>query len=162
MKKIVGVMGPGVQQATEANLALAEQIGRLIAERGWVLLCGGMFGTMEASAKGAKEAGGLTVGIGPTRDKSELNRYLDLPLLTSMHAGRNYMNVISSDALVFVTVGSPGTLSELAFAIQMGVPSVIIGGSEKLRAYIEECEAENVKFFEEIDGVGKFLDKTLQ
>lgn len=156
MKKIVGVMGPGQNEASPEDNEYAYQIGKIVAENEAVLLCGGMSGTMEASAKGAQESGGLTVGIGPSRDKAEMNRYLDIPLLTSMHAGRNYMNVISSDILIFVSVGSPGTLSELAYAIQMKVPSIVIRGSEKLKAYIAEFANGSVTF---VDSLEELEDK---
>lgn len=68
MKKIVGVMGPGKNHATSEDTKCAYEVGKLVASYDAVLLCGGMYGTMEASAQGAQEAGGLTVGIGPTRE----------------------------------------------------------------------------------------------
>jgi len=158
MKQIIGVMGPGAKEATTEDLACAYEVGKLVASTGAVLLCGGMKGTMEGSAKGAQEAGGLTIGIGPTRDKADMNPYIDLPLLTSMHAGRNYMNVISSDILIFVSVGSPGTLSELAYAIQMRIPSIIIRGAENLQTYVAELNADQVWFVESIDELNSRLE----
>lgn len=146
MKKIIGVMGPGEKEATKDDLDIAYQAGQLVANLEAVLLCGGMKGTMEATAKGAQAAGGLTIGIGPTREKSDMNPYIDIPLLTSMHAGRNYMNILSSDMLIFVSVGSPGTLSELAYAIQLKKTSIIIRGSQKLRDFVSELDAPNVYF----------------
>lgn len=146
-------MGPGKQEATEADLACAFEVGKIVAELGATLLCGGMSGTMEASARGAKESGGLTVGIGPTGDKADMNPHIDLPLLTNMHAGRNYMNVISSDVMVFVTIGSPGTLSELAHAIQAKMPSIVIGGSAAVKVVAAELSAENVSFVDTVEEV---------
>jgi uncharacterized protein (TIGR00725 family) len=160
MKKIIGVMGPGEKQSTKEDTECAFQIGKIVAKTGAVLLCGGMSGTMEASAQGAKEAGGLTVGIGPTKDKADMNPYIDIPLLTNMSAGRNYMNAISSDILIFVSVGSPGTLSELAFAIQMEVPSIVIRGSEKLKSYISEF-TEDVIFVDSIEELESKLNDLL-
>lgn len=159
MKKIIGVMGPGEKEATKKDLDFAFEIGKLVAETNSVLLCGGMSGVMEASAKGAREKGGTTIGIGPTGDKQDMNKYIDILLLTNMHAGRNYMNIISSDALVFVSVASPGTLSELAFAIQTEKPSVVINGSEKLKKCIEEFSAINVLFVDTVEQVAVFLKK---
>ncbi len=155
-------MGPGKEQATQEDIDCAFEIGKLVAKTDSVLLCGGMSGTMEASAKGAQKVGGLTVGIGPTKDKQDMNKHLDIPLLTSMHAGRNFMNVISSDVLVFVSVGSPGTLSELAFAIQTGKPSIVIRGSEKLKSYIVELSSESVTFVDSLDELDKKLKKLLR
>lgn len=146
MKKIIGVMGPGEQQSSQEDLKYAYEIGKMVAKSGAVLLCGGMTGVMEYSAKGAQEAGGLTIGIGPTKDKKDMNKYLDIPILTGMHAGRNYMNILSSDFVIFIGVGSPGTLSELAFAIQLEKPVVIINGSKKLQDYIEEFKSPSVYF----------------
>ena len=161
MKKIIGVMGPGKKQASQKDIEDAYKIGKIVAGLDAVLLCGGMSGVMEACAKGAQEAGGLTLGIGPTADKQDMNNYLDIPLLTGMHAGRNYMNVISSDVLVFVSVGSPGTLSELAFAIQVEKPSVVINGSEKLKEYIKEISGTQIIFVDTTNEIKQYLEKML-
>lgn len=146
MKKIIGVMGPGAKQATQEDLKLAFEVGKAIGEGGAVLLCGAMKGVMEASAQGAKSVGGTTVGIGPVVDKAEINEYIDIPVMTGMGAGRNYQNVISSDLLVFVSVGSPGTLSELAYAIQMEKPSLVINASPELQAYVKTLDTNVVSF----------------
>lgn len=161
MKKIVGVMGPGEKQATAEDLSCAFEVGKIVGQSGAALLCGGMKGTMTESARGAKEVDGTTIGIGPTGDKADMNKYIDYPLLTSMHAGRNYMNIISSDVLVFVSVGSPGTLSELAYAIQMERPSIIIRGSDKLMAYINEMEPENLTFVDTLEELNIKLTELL-
>ena len=143
------------------DLSCAFEVGKIVGQSGATLLCGGMKGTMAESARGAKEVDGVTIGIGPTRDKSDMNEYIDYPLLTSMHAGRNYMNIISSDVLIFVSVGSPGTLSELAYAIQMERPSIIIRGSEKLKEYVEEMKAENVTFVDSLEELETKLKELL-
>ncbi len=90
-----------------------------------------------------------------------MNDHIELRLLTNMHAGRNYMNIISSDVLVFVSVGSPGTLSELAHAIQMKKPSLIIRGTEKLQAYVEELTADTVEFIDTLERLSERLNKLL-
>ncbi len=153
MKKIVGVMGPGQKQASEKDLELAYEVGKLVGESGAVLLCGAMTGVMELSAKGAKEVGGITLGIGPVSDKAEINSFIDIPVMTGMGPARNFMNIISSDILIFISVGSPGTLSELAFAIQMNKQSFVINGSEKLKSYIEELDSNNVTFIESLEEI---------
>ena len=154
-------MGPGAVQATGADLTCAYEVGKVGGASGAALLCGGMTGTMEASARGAKEAGGVTIGVGPTGNKADMNPYIDYPLLTNMHAARNYMNVISSDILIFVSVRSPGTLSELAHAIQMQKPSIVVQGSENLQAYIAELEAERVSFVGSADALSTQLKQLL-
>lgn len=154
-------MGPGSQQATESDLETAEQVGALIAKGGAAVLTGGMSGVMESAAKGAKVAGGITIGIGPLAEKTKLNQSIDLRLATNMGPGRNYINAISSDALVFVSVNSPGTLSELAHAIQAGVPSAVISGSKNLQVYLEELGAPEVTFVDSISEVDTFIAKHL-
>ena len=153
MKRIVGVMGPGQAQSSEKDLALAYEAGTLIAASGSVLLCGAMTGVMELCAKGAQEAGGLTLGIGPVTDKTELNPYIDIPVMTGMGPARNFMNIISSDIVIFIGVGSPGTLSELAFAIQMKKESFVINGSVRLKDYITELGSSNVTFVDSLEEI---------
>lgn len=162
MKKIVGVMGPGAKDAAEESLKDAYEVGRMVAELGATLLCGGMTGVMEESARGARDAGGLTVGIGPVDAKTEMNPYIDVPLVTNMGPGRNYMNIISSDVLVFVTVGSPGTLSELAYAIQARKPSAVVGASGAVRTLVQELGGDTVSFIETLVELREWLAKSLK
>lgn len=162
MKKIIGVMGAGHELATKEDLEWAYEIGKIIGATEAVLLCGGMSGTMEACAKGAQEAGGLTVGIGPTREKQEMNRYIDIPLLTGMHAGRNYMNVLSSDILIFVGIKSPGTLSELAFAIQLEKPMLMVQYTDTLKTYLEELASKKIIFIDNLEDLKQHLAKLLE
>lgn len=90
-----------------------------------------------------------------------MNQYIDIPLLTGMHAGRNFMNIISSDVVIFVSIGSPGTLSELAFAIQMERPSIVMHGSEKLKSYIDEILNGVVMFADSLSELETNLKKLL-
>jgi uncharacterized protein (TIGR00725 family) len=113
---IVGVMGGG--SATEADIRQAYRLGRLIAENGWILLNGGRrSGIMAASARGAAEAGGLTVGILPDDHKGQMAEHIQIPILTGMGSARNYINVLSSDVVV-ACPGGAGTLSEIALALK--------------------------------------------
>ncbi len=123
-RTIVGVMGGS--QVDEATAAGARELGKLIAENGWVLLSGGRpTGVMQASVTGASEAGGLTVGVLFDDDPSEAARGLDLVLPTGMGAGRNIINVLSSDVVVACR-GSGGTLSEIALALRFERPVVLL------------------------------------
>ncbi len=106
--------------------ALARHIGREIARRGAVLVCGGRGGVMEAACAGAKEGGGLTVGILPGRDRHEANRYVDVPIATGLGEARNAIVVGTSDAVVALS-GGYGTLSEIGLALKMGRPVVGLG-----------------------------------
>jgi uncharacterized protein (TIGR00725 family) len=125
-RTVVGVVGLGAEDAEAA--ALAEEVGRLVAEAGAVLLCGGRGGVMAAAARGAKGAGGLVVGVLPGRDAEESapNAYVDVAIFTGMSDARNWINACSSDAIVAVS-GGYGTLSEIAFAMILGRPVVLLG-----------------------------------
>lgn len=94
--------------------------GALIAREGWVLLCGGCpWGVMEASARSAREQGGLTVGILPGCTAAEASAYIDIPILTNMGNARNCINVLSSNVVVALP-GQAGTISEIALALKNG------------------------------------------
>jgi hypothetical protein len=117
----IGVIGAGECSAKVKKLA--EEVGREIARRGAILVCGGLGGVMEAAAKGAKEAGGLTIGILPGFKTDEANPYIDVAVVTGMSYARNVIVVRSSDALIALE-GRYGTLSEIAFALQLHKPIV--------------------------------------
>jgi len=117
----IGVIGSG--ECSLKMKKLAEEVGREIARRGATLVCGGLGGVMEAAAKGAKEAGGLTVGILPGFHSGEANPYIDVVVVTGMSYARNIIVVRSSDALIAIE-GKYGTLSEIAFALQLHKPIV--------------------------------------
>ncbi|MDZ7344463.1 MAG: TIGR00725 family protein [candidate division KSB1 bacterium] len=102
---------------------LARQVGREIARTGAMLICGGLFGVMEAACRGAKEAGGTTIGILPGRDKTEANDFVDIPIVTGLNDARNVIIARSADGVIAVD-GEYGTLSEIAFALKFGKPVV--------------------------------------
>ena len=114
---IVGVIGGG--QTSKEIGELAKDVGRRIAESGAVLLCGGRGGVMEMACKGAREAGGLTVGILPTADPDDANPYVDVRIPTGMGFARNAIIAVASDALIAIG-GRYGTLSEIAHALNLG------------------------------------------
>ncbi|NLT65270.1 MAG: TIGR00725 family protein [Acidobacteria bacterium] len=120
-KPRIGVVGPGScpQEISE----LAYRVGHGLAAAGAILICGGRGGVMEAAAKGAKEAGGITVGILPGDSPSEANPYIDIPIVTGLGNARNVINVLTSQAIIAVC-GEYGTLSEIAFAMKCGIPIV--------------------------------------
>jgi uncharacterized protein (TIGR00725 family) len=109
----------GHARATPGECEDACAAGRLIAEHGAVLLCGGLGGVMEAACRGAKEAGGTTVGILPGTDGG--NPYLGITIRTGLGHARNVLVVLSADAVIAVG-GSHGTLSEIAIALKTGRP----------------------------------------
>ncbi|GMR12472.1 MAG: hypothetical protein BMS9Abin29_0661 [Gemmatimonadota bacterium] len=120
----IAVIGAG--DATSEDVACAESVGRLIGERGGVLICGGLGGVMEAAARGCALAGGLTIGILPGREAAGANTWIRLPLATAMGEGRNVLVVRSAEAVIAVG-GSWGTLSEIALARKIGRPVVLLG-----------------------------------
>lgn len=115
----IGVIGGSSCTSRQAEMAF--RVGELIALRGGILVCGGMGGVMEAACRGAKENGGITVGILPGASAREGNRHLTIPVVTGMGYARNALVVMSSQAIVAIG-GKYGTLSELAYASQFGVP----------------------------------------
>lgn len=124
-RPVIGVMG-GANVSDEV-LHTARELGRLIAEQGWVLLNGGRnAGVMAASAAGAKEAGGTVIGILPDRDTSAAAPDLDFAVVTGLGDGRNVINVLSSN-VVIACQGGAGTVSEIALALKNGRPVILMG-----------------------------------
>jgi uncharacterized protein (TIGR00725 family) len=118
------VVGPG---SAEPRLAQeAEGVGRELARRGAVVVCGGLGGVMEAACRGAKEAGGSTVGILPGLDRHDANPFVDVALPTGLGEARNALVARSADAVIAVG-GEFGTLSEIALALKAGTPVVGLG-----------------------------------
>ncbi|MBF6333862.1 LOG family protein [Nocardia transvalensis] len=122
----VAVCGP--RECTAADAANARAVGRLLAEAGATVLCGGGTGVMAAVAEGASRAGGLVIGVRPDTDRSAACAGLSAVLYTNMGEARNAILIESSDAVIIVG-GSWGTLSELALAHRRGgIPVVSLGG----------------------------------
>ncbi|KOX96189.1 MULTISPECIES: TIGR00725 family protein [Halorubrum] len=101
--------------------AVAEALGERLAERGHVVVCGGLGGVMEAVCRGARAAGGETIGILPTDDRADANRHVTTPIATGMGHARNALVVMNGDAAVAVD-GAGGTLSEIGLALAQGRP----------------------------------------
>jgi len=121
MNTIIGVIG--TSEASTEEYQTAEEVGREIARRKGILVCGGLGGVMEASCRGAKSEGGLTIGIIPGSSKKEANPYVDIPIVTGISEARNIIIVRSSNAIIAIG-GSFGTLSEIAFALKLEIPVV--------------------------------------
>lgn len=109
----------GGHKCSEEIYSLAQETGKLIAKKGWILICGGLSGVMEAACKGAKEEGGLTVGILPGYDGRQANNYLDVKIPTGLGYARNILVVRACDVIIAID-GEYGTLSEIAFAFSEG------------------------------------------
>ena len=120
-KTIIGVIGAG--SCGEEISSIAYEVGRLIALNGGILVTGGLGGVMEAASRGAKEAGGLTVGILPGVSREEANPYVDIPVVTGMSHARNVIVVRSAQSVIAIS-GEYGTLSEIAIALKLGKPVI--------------------------------------
>jgi uncharacterized protein (TIGR00725 family) len=136
-KRCISVIGSSA--ATEEEFRNALEVGREIAKRGAVLVCGGLTGVMEAAAKGAKEAGGLTVGVIPGESPSSANPYIDVIIPTGFGVARNVLVVASGDAVIAIG-GKLGTLSEIAVAFLKGKPVIGLGTWELERERAEGNE----------------------
>jgi uncharacterized protein (TIGR00725 family) len=111
----------GGSTVTDEQYDLAREVGRVLGERGHEVVCGGLTGVMEAVCCGASAAGGHTIGILPGDARAAANEYVDTPIATGIGYARNVLVVQNGDAVVAVD-GSTGTLSELAFALDLGRP----------------------------------------
>jgi uncharacterized protein (TIGR00725 family) len=120
----VAVAGPGAASPEEA--AAAEAVGRGLAQAGAVVVCGGLGGVMEAACRGARAAGGLTVGLLPGADRAGANRWVEVAIPTGLGEARNALVVRAADAVIAVG-GGWGTLSEIAFAMKAGKPVIGLG-----------------------------------
>lgn len=117
--KIVAVIGGGECDTKIAKLAY--EVGKNLAEKGYTLVCGGLGGVMEFASKGAFENGGTTIGILPSEDTKTANPYIKIPIATGMGIGRNIVIIRTAQVVVAID-GKFGTLSEIAFALQLGKP----------------------------------------
>src|SRR4051794_33923043 len=124
MSAYVAVVGAG--EASEDERRDAEEVGRKLAEAGAVVLCGGLGGVMAAACRGAKGAGGTTVGILPGSDRAAANPHVDVAIATGLGEMRNGLVVRAADALIAVG-GEFGTLSEIALGLKAGKPVVGLG-----------------------------------
>jgi uncharacterized protein (TIGR00725 family) len=155
----IGVIGKNEQNANDpvsaATMQLAHEIGRLIAAKGGVVVTGGLGGVMSAASRGAKEAGGLTIGFLPSMDRDSANEFVDVVFPTGLGRARNLLTARGCDSIVMIG-GGCGTLNELTIAYADGRPVVILRGSggwsDKLepvlydRQYMDERKTVPIQF----------------
>ena len=120
-RRLVAVCGESDPQTSLSDLAF--ELGRGIAERDAVLICGGLTGVMEHAARGARAAGGLTIGLLPGDDTNEANPYIDVAIATGLAHARNAILALTADGVV-VLGGGLGTLSEVALALRNRRPTI--------------------------------------
>ncbi len=136
LREPIGVIGP--RAASDSQLSNAEAIGAGLARMGLPVICGGRQGVMEAAAKGAADAGGISVGLLPEPDAREANRYLTVAIATGIGEARNAL--IARAAFCLIAIGdSYGTLSEVALGLQFGKCVFGLDGAARLEG-IRHCD----------------------
>lgn len=140
---MIGVMGPGAG-ASETDRKNAYELGKLIAQEGWVLLTGGRnTGVMDAANLGAKAANGFTVGILPTDSDRNISDAVDIAIITDMGSARNNINVLSSDVVIACGMGI-GTASEVALALKGNKKVVLLSDNQESQLFFKSLAAENL------------------
>lgn len=147
---VIGVMGAG-EMATSEDINLAYQLGESIAKNNWVLLTGGRkAGVMDAASRGAKSAGGLTIGILPSKDKANMSEAMDIPIITDMGNARNNINVLSSNVVVTCGIGL-GTASEIALALKNNKPVILLNSTKLTYQFFASLAGDKVLLAKNIE-----------
>lgn len=147
---IIGVMGPG-ENATPDENELAYDLGRAIAQNGWITLTGGRsFGVMDASLKGAAEEGGITIGILPGDSDKNSSENAQIKIITSMGSGRNYISVLSSHVIVVLGMAA-GTASEVALALKSRKKVILLNQDEITIRFFKNLGSYNVIVTKTVD-----------
>lgn len=131
----------GGSQCSAKDYALGEEVGRRLAEKNISVICGGLSGIMEAACKGASKAGGVTIGILPGDDPSDANPFVTIPIATGMGIARNIIIVRSADVCIAID-GQYGTLSEIAYALQLQKSVITLSSWNQISGTIRASTAE--------------------
>ena len=159
MKTVIGIMGPG--KASEDDLVNAYEIGKYCAGKGYAVLTGGLnIGVMNEALKGAKENGGITVGVLPTDDRTQFSEYIDIPIITTMLAGRNIINILSSDIIVACGMAS-GTSSEVSLAIKPGKKVILVNAYEEANVFYKKLAGDQIFVVKDYKEAIKVLNELL-
>jgi hypothetical protein len=158
-KAIIGVMGP----ATITSKKTADDaftLGKLIAEKGWILLTGGSAdGVMDAVNRGAKEHSGLTVGIIKNKE-SKISKFIDIPIITDINDARNNVNVLSSDIVVACGTGL-GTTSEIVLALKHGKTVILLNQSSEGLLFFKSLKEQNLHIVKTVQQAIDIIEKNL-
>ena len=143
-RPVIAIVGSGKE--TEPAISNARDLGRFIAEKGWILISGGRdAGVMKAANEGAKQAkDSLTIGILPSRE-ADISVSVDVAIVTDTGQARNNVIVLSADVVIACGVDGAGTASEVSLAIKNGKPVVILGASEEARQFFAQIGMERVR-----------------
>lgn len=147
-------MGPG-ENATPDENDMAYDLGKAIAQNGWITLTGGRsFGVMDASLKGASEVGGMTIGVLPGDNDKNSSDHAQIKIITSMGSGRNYISVLSSHVIVVLGMAA-GTASEVALALKSRKKVILLNQDEITIRFFKNLGSYNVL-------VSKTVDETIK
>ena len=140
---IIGVMGPS-NPANKQVLEDSYLLGKLVAQQGWILLTGGQnLGVMTTACKGAKSAGGQTIGIIFNNNTESMSPYIDIPIITDLGCGRNNVNVLTSTVVVACGMSS-GTASEVCLALNQGKAVVLMQGTKESDGFFLSLNPQKV------------------
>ena len=145
-------MGVG-EKATSNDIKNAYNLGKNIAQQGWILLTGGRkAGVMDAASRGAKSVNGLTIGILPGKDERGISEAVDIAIFTDMGNARNNINVLSSDVIVACGMGA-GTASEIALAIKNNKKVILLSEDEESKIFFHKLSPDNILIVQNVEEV---------
>lgn len=154
-------MGPGENASPEEN-EMAFELGKAIAEQGWIVLTGGRsFGIMEAAMKGAHEVNGLTIGILPSDNALNSSDHADIKILTGMGSARNIINILSSHIIVVIGMAA-GTASEVALAIKANKKIILLHQDEITIRFFKNIGTYKIMVANTIDETMKMIKDYLK
>lgn len=159
MQKIIGIMGPN--NATEENLRDAFEIGKYVADKGYAVLTGGLnVGIQNEGLKGAKASNGLTIGIMPFNEPDKFSEYVDIPIITNMRSGRNYINALSSNLVIACGIDK-GTISEISLSLVNTAKKqvIIVGAIEEANKLFKVIDSENVYIAKDYNECIQIIEK---
>jgi len=149
-KIIIGVMGVG-EKATSNDLENAYKLGKIIAQKGWVLLTGGRkAGVMDAASQGAKSANGLTIGILPGKDDEGISEAVDIAIFTDMGNARNNINVLSADVIIACGMGA-GSAAEIALALKNNKKVILLSEDEESKIFFKKLSPDNIYIVKNVE-----------
>lgn len=156
-KLIIGIIGPG-ESALDINTEDAYEIGKLVGQCNFTLLTGGRnIGVMHAASKGAKQAGGITVGVLPEENRNNVSSYVDIPIITGQGSARNNINILTSDLIIAIGNG-PGTLSEIALAMKANKTLIIFKPDEVAIEFFNRFSYKKIYFYHTYLEIEKHLE----
>lgn len=159
-KPIIGVMGPGNPKDVTV-LELAEEIGKKVAQKNWILLTGGRkAGVMDAASKGASEAGGEVIGILPGDTHHGMSAHVTIPVLTGVGSARNVINILTADVVIICGMGL-GTASEASLAIKYRKLTIFTKVGKSHLEFFQTLSDKKLPFFDEADALIDFIEKGL-